>query len=117
MCSVVSWLCPELSATGVSLMALIEHVHSEGATPPRQKYFLLIATERLEFINSFLADNKYHVPVAVLGEGGVHGPNPMQRESKAATKWRIYSLLTGGSVPTVYHPHILSSREYLQPVC
>jgi hypothetical protein len=34
-------------------------------------------TERLEFIDSFLADNIYHFPVAERVEGGVHGPNPM----------------------------------------
>jgi len=37
------------------------------------------ATERLEFIDSFLADNKHHFPVAESMEGGVRGPNPMQR--------------------------------------
>jgi len=41
------------------------------------------ATERLEFIDSLLADNKYLFPVAERVEGGVRGPNPMQRESKA----------------------------------
>ena len=32
----------ELSATGVSLMALMERVHSDGAIPPGRKYFLLM---------------------------------------------------------------------------
>jgi len=40
--------------------------------------------ERLEFIDSLLADNKYVIPVAECMERGVHGPNAMQRESKAA---------------------------------
>jgi hypothetical protein len=45
------------------------------------------AAESLEFLASLLADNKYLVPIAERVEGGVHGPNPMQRESKAANKW------------------------------
>jgi len=32
----------EYSATGVSLTALTERVHSDGATPPGWKYFLLM---------------------------------------------------------------------------
>jgi hypothetical protein len=44
------------------------------------------AAEHLEFIGSLLADNKYLFPVAERVEGGVHGPNPTQRESKAANK-------------------------------
>ena len=44
------------------------------------------AAEHLEFIDSLLADNKYHFPVAERVEGGVPGPNLMQRESKAANK-------------------------------
>ena len=44
------------------------------------------AAEHLEFIDSLLADNKYHFSVAECEEGGVHGPNPMQRESKAANE-------------------------------
>ena len=43
-------------------------------------------TEHLEFIDSLLADNKYLFPVAACGEGGVHGPNPTQRESKPANE-------------------------------
>jgi hypothetical protein len=38
----------------------------------------------LEFIDSLLADNKYHFHIAEHVEGGVRGPNPTQRESKAA---------------------------------
>jgi len=43
--------------------------------------------EHLEFIDSLLADNKYLFPIAERVEGGVCGPNPMQRESKAANEW------------------------------
>jgi len=42
------------------------------------------AAERLEFIDSLLADNKYLFPVAEHVEYGVRGPKPTQRESKAA---------------------------------
>jgi len=42
--------------------------------------------ERLEFIDSLLADNKYLFPVAECVEGGVRGPNPTQRVSKAANE-------------------------------
>jgi hypothetical protein len=41
------------------------------------------AAERLEFIESLLADNKYLFPIAEGVEGGVRGSNPTQRESKA----------------------------------
>jgi hypothetical protein len=44
------------------------------------------AAEHLEFIDSLQADNKYHFPIAERVEGGVCGPNPMQRESKAANE-------------------------------
>jgi hypothetical protein len=40
----------------------------------------------LEYIDSLLADNKYLFPVAKAVEGGVRGPNPMQRVSKAANE-------------------------------
>jgi hypothetical protein len=45
------------------------------------------AAERLEFINSLLAHNKYLLPIAERVEGGVRGPNPTQRESKADNEW------------------------------
>jgi len=45
------------------------------------------AAERLEFIHSLLAANKYLFPIAECVEGGVRGPNPTQRESKAANEW------------------------------
>jgi hypothetical protein len=42
--------------------------------------------ERLEFIDSLLADNKYLFPIAERVEGGVCGPNATRRESKAANE-------------------------------
>jgi len=42
--------------------------------------------QRLEFIDSLLADNKYLFPVPERVEGGVRSPNPMQRVSKAANE-------------------------------
>ena len=69
------------------------------------------AAERLEFIDSLLADNKYLFPVAERVEGGVRGPNPMQRESKADIKWLASTLLPGGGNPAVYLHQILSSGE------
>jgi hypothetical protein len=33
----------EYSATAVSLTALTERIHSDGAVPPRRKYFLLMS--------------------------------------------------------------------------
>jgi len=42
--------------------------------------------ERLEFIDSLLADNKYLFPLPERVEGGVCSPNPTQRVSKAANK-------------------------------
>jgi hypothetical protein len=40
----------------------------------------------MEFIDSLLAENKYRFPIAESVEGGVHGPNPTQRESKVANE-------------------------------
>jgi len=45
------------------------------------------AAERLELIDSLLADNKYHFPITERVEGGVRNPNPTQRGSKAANEW------------------------------
>jgi hypothetical protein len=59
------------------------------------------AAEHMEFIDSHLAYNKYLVPVAEHVEGGVHGPNPMHRELKAANKWPASTVLPGGSNPAV----------------
>jgi len=67
--------------------------------------------ERLEFIDSLLADNKYLFPVAERVEGGVRGPNPMQRESKAANEWPASTLLPGASNPAVNLHQILSLGE------
>jgi hypothetical protein len=41
------------------------------------------AAECMEFIDSLRAVNKYLFPIAKRVDGGVHGPNPTQRESKA----------------------------------
>jgi len=60
------------------------------------------AAERLEFIDSILADNKYLYPVAERVEGGVRGPNPTQRQSKADNQWPASTSLPGGSNPGVY---------------
>jgi len=69
------------------------------------------AAERLEFIDSLLADNKYLFPVAERVEGGLRVPNPTQRESKAENESLASTLLPGGSNPGVYLHHILSSGE------
>jgi len=69
------------------------------------------ATEHLEFIDSLVADNKYLFPVAERVEGGVRGPNPTQRESKADNEWLASTLLSGGRNPAVYLDHISSSGE------
>jgi hypothetical protein len=69
------------------------------------------ATERLEFIDSVLEDNKYLFPIAEHVEGGVHGPNPMQRDSKAANEWLASTLLPAVRNLTVYLHRILSSGE------
>jgi hypothetical protein len=67
--------------------------------------------ERLELIDSLLADNKYRFPIAGRVEGGVCGPNPTQIESKAANEWLASTLLPGGWNPAVYLHQILSSGE------
>jgi hypothetical protein len=69
------------------------------------------AAERLEFIDSLLADNKYLFPVGEHVEGGVRSPNPTQRESKAANEWPACTLFPVGSNPGVYLHYILSSGE------
>jgi len=66
------------------------------------------ATERLEFFDSLLAHNEYLFPIAGHVEDGVRGPNPTQRESKAATEWLASTSLPGGSNPAVYLHQILS---------
>jgi len=57
------------------------------------------AAEHLEFIDSLLADNKYLFHIAERVEGGVHGPNPTQRESIAANERLASTILPGGSNP------------------
>jgi hypothetical protein len=69
------------------------------------------AAERLEFLDSQLADNKYLFPVAERVEGGVCGPYSTQRESKVDNKLLASTLLPGGSNPAVYLHQILSSSE------
>ena len=67
--------------------------------------------ERLQFIDSLLADNKYLFPVAERVEGGVHGPNPTQRVSKVDKELLASTLLPGGSNPGVYLQQIISLGE------
>ena len=67
--------------------------------------------EHLEFIDSILADNKYLVPVAKHVEGGVHGPNPTHRESKADHAWLESTLPAGGGNRVVYVHQLVSSSE------
>jgi hypothetical protein len=69
------------------------------------------AAERLEFIDSLLADNMYLFPVTEHVEGGVRGPNSTLRVSKAANEWLASTLHPAGSNPTVYLHQILSSVE------
>jgi len=69
------------------------------------------AAEHLEFIDSFLAENSYPFPVAEHVAGGVRGPNPTQRESKADNAWLGSTLLPGRGNPAVYLHQILSSGE------
>jgi hypothetical protein len=67
--------------------------------------------ERLEFIDSHLADNKYVFPVNKRVEGGVRGLNHTQRVSKAANEWPTSTVLPGGSNPAVDLHQMLSSGE------
>jgi len=69
------------------------------------------AAERMEIIDSFLADYKYVSPVAEHVEGGVGCTNPMQRESKAANDWVASTSLPGGTIPVVYLHQMLSSGK------
>jgi len=69
------------------------------------------AAERLEFIDSLLADNRYLFPEAEGVEGGVHGLYRTQRESKSANEWPLSTLRPGGSNPAVSADQILSSGE------
>jgi len=67
--------------------------------------------QRLELIDSLLADTKYRFPVAEHVEGGVRGPNPMQRVSTGANKWPASTSLPGRSNLAIYLHQILSSGE------
>jgi len=66
---------------------------------------------RLEFIDSLQGDNKNFFPVAERVQGGVCGPNPMQRESKDCHEWLASTLLLGEGNPAGYLNQILSSGE------
>jgi len=69
------------------------------------------AAEHLEFIDSLLAENTYHFPVAEIVEGDVCDPNPVRRESTAANKWPASTLHPGRSNPRVHLHQISSSGE------
>jgi hypothetical protein len=69
------------------------------------------AAKRLEFIDSLQAENKYLLPVAVRVAGGVRGPTPTERESKADNEWLASSLLPGGDNPVGILHQILSPGE------
>jgi hypothetical protein len=75
------------------------------------------AAERLAFLDSLLAENKYVFPIAECVEGGVRAPYPTQGESKAANEWLAPTLHPGGSNRAVYLQQILSPGEYLPYVC
>jgi len=64
--------------------------------------------EYLEFIDSLLADNKYHFPVRERMEGGVCSPNATEKQSKAANEWPVATVLPGGSNPAVHLRQISS---------
>ena len=58
-----------------------------------------------------MADNKCLFPVAERVEGGVHGPNPTQRESNADNELLASTFHCGGSNPAVDLNQIISSGE------
>jgi hypothetical protein len=62
----------------------------------------------LQFIDSLLAGDKYHCPVAERVDGGECGPNPTHRQLQAANEWLLSTLLSGGSNSAVYVHQILS---------
>jgi hypothetical protein len=66
------------------------------------------AVERLEFIDSPMADNKNRFPIAERVEGGGRCPNPMQSELKAANDWPVSTLLPVRNNPAVSLLIILS---------
>jgi len=67
--------------------------------------------EHLEFVHFLLADNKYLFPVAEHVEGGVRGPNPTQRVSKATNEWPASTVLLGSRNPGLYRLQIVFSGE------
>ena len=67
--------------------------------------------KHLEFIDSLLAGIKCLFPVAERVEGGLRSSNPTQRESKAATRWPVCTLLPVSHNPVDYLHQILSSGE------
>jgi len=58
-------------------------------------------SERLEFVDSRLPDNKYHFPVAEHVQGGVCNQYPIQRASKAANEWPESTELPGVSLDQI----------------
>jgi hypothetical protein len=76
--------------------------------------YLESTEERLNFIDSGVGENESLFAVADHVEGGVHVPNPMQRESKAANEWPSSTLHPSESIPSVYQGQILSLGELLR---
>ena len=98
--------------------AQVDKVESHPIQTPRHNIAELYDLHRfqsdadhLEFIDSLLADNEYLFPVAEHVEGCVCGPNPMQRQSKAADGWPSSTLLPGGCISADYLYRILSFGE------
>jgi hypothetical protein len=71
------------------------------------------AAKHLEFIDSLLADTKYLFPEEETVDGGVRGPSPMLRESKAVNAWPASNTPLGGDIPALYLDRILSLRKSL----
>jgi hypothetical protein len=69
------------------------------------------ATEYLKFIDSLLSDIYYLFPVAERVEGGVHGTNPTDEESKTSNEWLVRTSLPGGINPAVNQYQLLSSGK------
>ena len=69
------------------------------------------AADRFNFIDSLPVENEYPIPVAECVEGGVRGPNPTWKESKAANKWPASTKLPGRRIPAVYLHQIVTLAE------
>ena len=67
--------------------------------------------ERLDFIDSLLADITYPFSVAERVEGSVHSPDSTLRVSNTAKEWPATTSHTGRSNPAVYLHPILSSGK------